>query len=1309
MDDINSESQFDLNIVPKVDGTELDTLEKRLSRIEGNGIKLKVDAESNLSNAKLNTLLKKIDSISKLNDNIEKTVKIKVDTNGVPTSLSKSINKAFNSKIDKIESSISAEPKIDIESAKKSITKLLKEYDERMQKYDDVVFPLGDTSLHKSETFQSLFSEADKEAKRVCSSILQINELLNKVGSNNELSDFFKKQAEALNFDLYDSVEEFTTYEFKKLKNAFKNEFENGKTKNGKTFEELAEGKFDYSNLNIKAVEAAKIKSDRAEHINKKTIIEQNSAEIEKLRKETFGDITSNSGADIEQIEKNTYDIFHELKAEPDIQQESDKNKQIPTNYEIVKPESSIAEEAINNNITSPLASNVESIKNDVASIAAKVNEAIPITGNSTDPNNDNSPELIESINTLANKINASDSNIVPPSQGGQKSHNNRRVAPHDSNKFSANENINSHDILSEAKTAQIAVKEYISSIKMLSDNSVGGFSDSLLSEEDTANLLARLRRLDDGLEAVITAANRKGSSLSTLEKANNDLQNITVSLSELQNNSAGANAATNYSKTFTSLDESINHTEKLIADFESESKTLGEHGIDTSDFVSEINKAKDSLQELINLREKYLSSTFNSPNEILNVSQEIANRTDTNNSILNSISDISNENSAVMTDIVNFEQDRAELESFSKEIEKLKKLINSTRNASIDFSEIEFGNGKTLKDFEAFLNNYENSIASYQSFSPMQFTDKNEFSQYAADFKANFIAPMKEYISTASVAKQNLDEVISVNKAIKNSESAINSSLSFQKRLEDAKARVAKWGDSNSKALQIPEYAQKYQKFFKDISDGTINSDQALKDFNAKWSAFNGRIISAGQNGKTFTTILGEMYKKFGGWSLVTKSMNQALNLMKDMVAQTKEVDIAMTNLKKVTTVTNKELNAYLENAGKESVGLGTSLTDYIDATSEFSRLGYSLDKAEELGKLATKYKSVAEDLDIDTASQSIISTVQAYQKLGVDADEVVDKFNYVGNNFAITSSGLGVALQKSASSLYSANNSLSESIALITSGNTVVQDVDKMGTQLKTISARIRGTTNELGEDAEEMTMTTAELRNELKGITGVDVMIDEDTFKSTYQILNEIAAVYDTLTDAQRASVGEMLGGKMGLNVVQSILENFDTARQIVSELDSGMAIGSADKELETSLDSINGKLNQLQSTWQQISTDAVDSNLVKGLLDDIISLGEGLDKLVKLLDKYKSGTTAFIAATAGQMYLKNKTGSGRAKLFALIEYARISSGGNTERAYNVIVLCVRELWQNYLTWYIMYSEFYNSRSGRTVRYRIIRRQA
>ena len=127
--------------------------------------------------------------------------------------------------------------------------------------------------------------------------------------------------------------------------------------------------------------------------------------------------------------------------------------------------------------------------------------------------------------------------------------------------------------------------------------------------------------------------------------------------------------------------------------------------------------------------------------------------------------------------------------------------------------------------------------------------------------------------------------------------------------------------------------------------------------------------------------------------------------------------------------------------------------------------------------------------------------------------------------NNFAITSAGIGDAMQRSASALKEGGNTIDESIALITAANSVIQNPEQVGTALKTLALRLRGAKVELeaaGEDVEGMAESTSQLQAKLKALTHgkVDIMVDADTFKSTTQILREMAVAWEDMTDIERA---------------------------------------------------------------------------------------------------------------------------------------------------------------------------------------------
>lgn len=139
------------------------------------------------------------------------------------------------------------------------------------------------------------------------------------------------------------------------------------------------------------------------------------------------------------------------------------------------------------------------------------------------------------------------------------------------------------------------------------------------------------------------------------------------------------------------------------------------------------------------------------------------------------------------------------------------------------------------------------------------------------------------------------------------------------------------------------------------------------------------------------------------------------------------------------------------------------------------------------------------------------------------------------------------------------------------------------------------------EAGESTDGMANSVSELREEILDLTGqqVDIQIDDDTFKSTYQILEELSKVWDDLTDVSQANLLELIGGKRNANVVSALLENFSVAEEALKS--SMGAAGSAIAENEKHLDSIQGKLAEFKAQFESFSTTIIESEFVKGAVE------------------------------------------------------------------------------------------------------------
>ena len=239
------------------------------------------------------------------------------------------------------------------------------------------------------------------------------------------------------------------------------------------------------------------------------------------------------------------------------------------------------------------------------------------------------------------------------------------------------------------------------------------------------------------------------------------------------------------------------------------------------------------------------------------------------------------------------------------------------------------------------------------------------------------------------------------------------------------------------------------------------MNTDKTVTTMTAHMYGLNGAVTA--QQGKTeklktgwqeFTGTLNGAVKGIGQYLGRAFSMWAIVGQLKQGFNAVKQIDAALTELKKVTDETEASYRNFLETASKTAGQIGSTVSDFTLASANFARLGYTMEESAKMAETAIVYKNVADGLDtVEESTESIISTMKAF---GIESDNtmsIIDKFNEVGNNFSITSAGIGEALQRSASALYEAGNSIDESIALVTAANSVIQNPEQVGECLPTI----------------------------------------------------------------------------------------------------------------------------------------------------------------------------------------------------------------------------------------------------------------
>lgn len=433
---------------------------------------------------------------------------------------------------------------------------------------------------------------------------------------------------------------------------------------------------------------------------------------------------------------------------------------------------------------------------------------------------------------------------------------------------------------------------------------------------------------------------------------------------------------------------------------------------------------------------------------------------------------------------------------------------------------------------------------------------------------------------------------------------------VSGQKELD----KIHKLLNENSKMSS--EAKAKIQAYYREIESG--NPSMSLDKIHGEILKIYNAEVEAGRAGRTlwdtlknsgFHQIAAQMAGMFGVYDVI--------NVVRQGVNTVRELDEAMTEVRKVSNATESQYTSFRDTISSTAKEIATTNKELLNSSADFLRLGYSLDQASDLAKNATLFVNVGDGVDTTEATEDMITAMKAFDIQAEDSIKIVDDYNQIGNQFALSASDIGEAMKRSASALETGNNSFEQSIGLITAMNEIVQNSENTGNSLKVLSLRLRGAKAELEdmqEDTDGLCDSTSKLREQIKSLTGVDIMLDDNTFKSTTDIIKELGAVWDKLSDSSQAATLELIAGKSRANNVAALLKNYQKIDEVMESL--GDAEGSAMRENEAIVDSINGRIKVLSATAEEFWQNFIDTDFVKELVSLTSDLLNILTKIVNI---------------------------------------------------------------------------------------------
>lgn len=331
-----------------------------------------------------------------------------------------------------------------------------------------------------------------------------------------------------------------------------------------------------------------------------------------------------------------------------------------------------------------------------------------------------------------------------------------------------------------------------------------------------------------------------------------------------------------------------------------------------------------------------------------------------------------------------------------------------------------------------------------------------------------------------------------------------------------------------------------------------------------------------SGLNTKSFTAPLGKIRGELGEFEKSLEASNArvvafgasagaifAFNRgIQEVVKSVIEVEKALTDINTVLGANKRDLSKFGDGLFAIGNQTSTAFKDVSQAALEFSRQGLGLSETLKRTKDALTLTKLS-GLDAASSVEAITATLNSFSKEVITSTQLVNKFAAVDAAFAVGSGDLAEAFKRVGSSAQDAGVGIDQLIALVTSAQqTTARGGSVIGNSFKTIFTRL----------------ARPKVLDELSEI-GVRVTDFSGKARPMMEILTELARRFDTLSEAQKSQIGELVGGVYQINILKAALGDLSKEYSVYSRaLDiSSTASNEAEQRLAQLNQTISSQLN------------------------------------------------------------------------------------------------------------------------------------
>ena len=457
----------------------------------------------------------------------------------------------------------------------------------------------------------------------------------------------------------------------------------------------------------------------------------------------------------------------------------------------------------------------------------------------------------------------------------------------------------------------------------------------------------------------------------------------------------------------------------------------------------------------------------------------------------------------------------------------------------------------------------------------------------------------------------------------------SVNIDLKREKPLNQLTAFTNKHTKINESSYWLGE-AERLRTVISSVTnrDELRNATDQLQVFTSGVRATGYAAVSTTDRIKGMLGNIIKVGNYFGLAFVAVNKFRQSLNTLKTN-------DTILTEISKTSEMTKQQLKELGDEAFKVASKYGQVSGNYLTAVQEMARSGYEM-LSKELAELSLLAQS-AGDMTADSANNYLLATDAAYKYSGSveKLNAALDGANYISNKNSANLTDIADATRVSASFAANAGVAIDE---LTAAEATMIAVTKRSGSEIgrafRSIVLNLQQVSGEFdGEVIDEEQLKKVEDRCHSLGVELEYMKDGVPTLRNTMDVLRDLAKVYNSLPDnsAEKQGLISDIGGKYHANSLSALLSRWDMYEKMLGEFSQGT--GSALEEANKTADSWEGRLAQLQNSWDSFVNTLTNKAAVKGgvsFLDNTIQAFEKLTETVGALPVLLTSINASMSA-------------------------------------------------------------------------------